>query len=395
VNERQAQRTGVLFLNAPTLPPLGADTWVHIQIVRRLDRARFAPVVACAVGTPERPTRCYAALRAVSDVEVVPIDLGPELSAGRSRLRTLVATLPALRSGARLVRLVRRRSIAFVHTSDRPRDAALAVVLGRLTRAHVVVHVHVGWGEWMNGLLKWSLRKADTLVAISEFVATTLVESGHDPARIRVVLNGIDTDRWVPGTGRDRIRDGLGIGPDAPVLLSVCRLFEGKGVRQLIEAMPALRDEYPDVRLLIVGGEMQPGFKAELESLVDRLGLGANVSFTGVRSDVDELMAACDVYVMPSQWEPFGLVFAEAMAMERPVVALDNGGTPEVVDHEVTGLLSPLGDHEALVTNLKTLLADPDRRREMGRRGRQVVLERFTLQRLADDVGDVYDQLKR
>jgi glycosyltransferase involved in cell wall biosynthesis len=395
VSKARATRTGILFVNAPTLAPLGADTWIHIQIIRHLDRTRFDPVAACVTGTPDRPTPCYAALRAVSDVDVVPIDFGPELSTSRSRgrLRTIIETLPALPSFVRLARLVRRRRIAVIHTSDRPRDAALCVLLAKVTRARCIVHVHVGYGEWMSRILKWSLRRADALVAVSSFVAQTLVDSGHPPERIHVVLNAVDTARWTPGNGRDETRLEFGIGADTPVVLTVCRLFDAKGPRQLIEALPVLRAHFPDVRLLVVGGEMQPGFQKKLEDLARSCGLDENVVFTGRRRDVPRLMAAADVYAMPSQWEPFGLVFAEAMAMRLPVVALDNGGTPEVVAHGVTGLLSPLGDQQALVDNLSALLADPERRAYMGERGRARVLDRFPLDRMARDVERVYAEL--
>jgi glycosyltransferase involved in cell wall biosynthesis len=237
------------------------------------------------------------------------------------------------------------------------------------------------------------LRRADALIAISEFVATTLVGSGHRPERIHVVLNAIDTERWTPGSGREEVRHEFGIGPDAPIVLTVCRLFEEKGPRQLIEAMPAIRAEHPDARLLVVGSEMQRGYRGELEDLARDLGLNGSVIFTGQRRDVPQLMAAADVYAMPSHWEPFGLVFAEAMAMQLPVVALDSGGAPEVIANGVTGLLSPLGDQEALTANLSALLADPARRARMGERGRALVLDRFGLARMARDVERVYAEL--
>lgn len=391
----RAERTGILFVNAPTLPPLGADTWLHAQIIRKVDRTRFDVVAACVTGPPDQPTPCYEVFRSVTDVELVPIDFGPELSTStsRSRLRTIIDTLPAVTSFLRLARLVRRRRISLIHTSDRPRDAALCVLLARVTRARCIVHVHVGYGEWMSPLLKWSFRRADALIAISEFVAGTLVDSGHRPERIHVVLNGIDTDRWKPEIGGDEVRNEFGIDAAAPIVLTVCRLFEAKGPRQLIEALPSLREQHPDVRLFIVGGELQTGFRRELEDLSRDLGLDTNVIFTGRRADIPQLMAAADIYAMPSQWEPFGLVYAEAMAMRLPVVALDNGGTPEVVAHGKTGLLSSLGDQQALTANLSALLADPDRRRCMGERGRALVLGRFGLARMARDVERVYEKL--
>jgi glycosyltransferase involved in cell wall biosynthesis len=130
-----------------------------------------------------------------------------------------------------------------------------------------------------------------------------------------------------------------------------------------------------------------------MQELARELGLGEAVIFTGGRSDVREIMAACDVFSMPSDEEPFGLVYLEAMAMERPVVALDNGGTPEVVEHEQSGLLSAHQDIPAFAANLVALLRDPDRRARMGARGRERVLTRFSAQRMARDAGDAYEAI--
>jgi Glycosyl transferases group 1 len=107
------------------------------------------------------------------------------------------------------------------------------------------------------------------------------------------------------------------------------------------------------------------------------------------------LLAACDVFALPSFEEPFGLVFLEAMAMKRPVVALANGGALEVVEHERSGLLSVPGDQLALATNLLTLLKDPALRTSIGESGRHHVETRFTLARMARDAERVYEALAR
>jgi len=101
-------------------------------------------------------------------------------------------------------------------------------------------------------------------------------------------------------------------------------------------------------------------------------------------------MAACDVFTLPSFEEPFGLVYAEAMAMRRPVVALDDGGTPEVVEHGRSGLLSPHVDIEALSANIARLLGDRELRARFGAHGRSRVLDTFNAQRMARDAGEAY-----
>src|SRR5262249_54044754 len=152
------------------------------------------------------------------------------------------------------------------------------------------------------------------------------------------------------------------------LILSVARLFRWKGHFELLRALALVKREYPSVRLAIVGSDYpaDSGTTLMLKEHARELGIGENVVFTGQRSDVGLLLAACDIFSLPSFEEPFGLVFAEAMAMKRPVVALTNGGTPEVVVHGKCGLLSPPGDIDALAGNLLRLLRDASLRTQFG-----------------------------
>ena len=174
-------RTRVLFLNTATQPPLGADTWIHAEIMRRLDRDLHELVAACSFGPKGRPTPTYDALRQIPDLELMPANLGPELGGrtGLDRVRALAATVPAVWTMLRLVLFVRRRGIDIIHTSDRPRDAFAAVGAVPPHAGASIVHVHVaynpiGWagccaGGWLH---------ADALIAISTFVARSLVDRG-------------------------------------------------------------------------------------------------------------------------------------------------------------------------------------------------------------------------
>ncbi len=387
--------TSVLFVNTKTRPPLGADTWVHAQIMRELDRSAHDLVAACAVGPPGAPTPTYEVLSGIPGLSIYPVDFGSE-STGRSlghKLKGLAGSARALRSLAALAVLVRRRHVQIVHTSDRPRDALACVLLARLTGAKCVIHAHVGFGEWMSPVLRWSLRRADALVAVSEFVRQTLVTTGHDATRTHVALNAIDPAGWYPGEGRDEIRREFGISSDAPVVITVCRLFPEKGPEEVIRSMPSLRRQHPEVHLLVVGDEMLSGYRQHLVEVARNLGVGDCVHFTGYRHDVGKLMAAADIFAMHSLEEPFGLVYLEAMVMGLPVVGLATGGTPEVVLDGVTGLLSEGGDTERFTSNLLVLLEDPGRRQRMGRAGRRRVESDFTTPRMAADVAKVYKHL--
>ena len=388
------QKTGVLFISSAEQP--GADTFIHMLIMRSLDRARFDVHVACSAGTRDARTPGYQALAAIPNLRLREANFGPSLSdrSGAGSVRELVGAGSAIASFGALARYIRAHNVRVLHSTDRPRDAVACAVLGRLTGAASIIHAHLKCADWMGRPLRWAMGHVDALIGVSAFVVGSLVESGYDAARTHAVLNAIDLPAWNPHLDGTAVRQELGISAGAPVLASAARLFSGKGQDDVIRALPAVCREFPGVRLLIIGRDdrqvMRTSFTAELKALAADLGVSSHVIFTGQRSDMPALMAACDVFALPSQEEPFGLVFVEAMAMKKPVVALNNGGAPEVVDHGKSGLLSAQGDVHALAANLLTLLRDPALRARMGQYGRTQAETRFSANRLAEDVARVY-----
>jgi glycosyltransferase involved in cell wall biosynthesis len=393
-----SSKVRVLFIHTATLPPLGADTWIHSLIIRHLDRSQHEVHVACATGRTGHPTPTFEVMRTIPELSIEPVNLGSELFAKSlfGRAEALLKTAPALLSLVGLVRYIKKHGIQVIHTSDRPRDALVSVLLARLTGAKAIVHVHVAYGEWMSPMLRWAMGQADALIGVSEFVARSLVQGGgYAPSKTHAALNSVDLARWDCHTDPGPIRADLGIASDAPVIICVARIFRSKGQAFLIRALALLRADLPEIRLLIVGQDYPLGnnHTNELKALAAELGVGENIVFTGLRRDIPRLIAAADIMALPSFEEPFGLVYAEAMAMKRPVVAFDNGGTPEVVDHEKSGLLSAQDDVPALAANLRRLVGDPALRTRMGEYGRQQVERRFVPERLAKDVARIYTEL--
>ncbi len=354
-----SEKVRVLFLHSGTRAPLGADTWIQLLMMRHLDRDTHEVHLACAPGTSDTPTPTLSAARKIPNLAVLPVNLGPELFARSplGRARAALETAPAAWHLARLVRYIKKHRIQILHTSDRPRDALACALLARLTGAKCVVHVHVTYGEWMSPMLRWSMGQADALIGVSEFVARSLVNGGYAASKTHAALNAINPKDWDYAIDPSGVRAEFGITPDALLMICVARIFRSKGQFDLIRAMGLLRDELPELKLLIVGADYPLGthHSDELRALAVEQGIQNNVIFTGTRSDVARLIAASDVLAMPSFEEPFGLVFAEAMAMKRPVIALDNGGAREIIEHGKSGLLSPWQDTQALVANIRRL----------------------------------------
>jgi glycosyltransferase involved in cell wall biosynthesis len=230
------------------------------------------------------------------------------------------------------------------------------------------------------------------VVCISEAVAATLPEG--EPSR-QVIYNGTPLERFglrQPGAG---LRAELGLEGAEAVLAIVSRLTPWKGHQALLRALTEVLRRHPQTVLLVVG---EPAFwneeySDELQRLAAELGVSEATRFTGYREDVPEVLALTDVFVLPSTDEPFGRVIVEAMAMERPVVATETGGVPEIVVPGETGMLVPPEDPAALAEAIVALLGDPQRGREMGRRGRERVLEHFDARRTVAQVQQVYEEV--
>jgi glycosyltransferase involved in cell wall biosynthesis len=388
-------KINVLFLHSQN--GFGADSAIHGHLMRYVDRDRFVVHVACSRGDGSGVPPSLARFREIPDIRLRPTSFAPGFHhrSPKTVLRGFRAAAAFPVDFARLTDYVRRERIRIVHGTDRPRDAVYAVCLARLTGAKSIVHVHVAWSKGYSAAAKWGVRSADAVFSISRFVTKTIVDTGTPPGRVHTVLNGIDPSPWDSRIDGGGIRDEFSIPSGAPLLASVSRLFAQKGQRELLRAFARVREAVPDAWLLIVGAdavEVHGGsFTEELKRLARDLGMAQRVVFTGERPDIPRIMAACDVFSMPSFEEPFGLVYLEAMAMQRPVAALDNGGTPEVVEHGRSGLLAPSGDVDAFAANLVALLKDGGLRARMGAYGRARVLEYFNAQRMARDAGEAYE----
>ncbi len=234
-------------------------------------------------------------------------------------------------------------------------------------------------------------RFTDLSLAVSRGVRDYLVsQAGLDPAKIRVVANGVDVaaiDAARPGKA---VRRELGLPESSPVIGLVGRLDHwGKGHKELFEAMAPLMERHP-VHALIVGGGRRMD---EVKALAASLGLAGEVHFLGPRRDVPDLLNAMDIFVLPSFSEGVSLALLEAMAAGLPVIATAVGGTPEVVTDSENGLLIPPRDAAALAAALERLLADPAWARQLGENARVHVREHFSLDRLGREINAIYEEL--
>ena len=253
------------------------------------------------------------------------------------------------------------------------------------------------WVGRVHGLLG---RLPVCTVVLSDHVGRFVAEHGRVPlARQRRIYYGIDPSPFEqaadPRDGaRQAIRTELGAAEDDVVFTCVARFAPQKAHDVLLRAFAAARTEHgPGLRLWLVGDDPFGDGKQRAEALARELGLGADVTFLGIRRDVPQVLAASDVFVMASLWEGLGLVFLEAMATRLPVLASDVSAVPEVVEAERTGLLVPPGDPDALTSGILRLAGDPALREAFGDAGARRVRERFGLERMVEATLDLYHRV--
>lgn len=203
-----------------------------------------------------------------------------------------------------------------------------------------------------------ALSRADRIFSVAASLKHHVVSLGAEADKIRVVGNGVDSAKFSP-MPKVEARTVLGLPADAPVLVSVGGLVERKGFHRVIEVLPALRREFPDLKYLVVGGASAEGdWRSQLEAQVARLNLKDAVKFLGTLPP-ERLrlpLSAADVFVLATRNEGWANVLLEAMACGLPVVTTDVGGNREVVRDEQLGCVVPFGDADALTQALITAL---------------------------------------
>jgi len=354
------QRISVLHFSN-TLVRGGAEEHI-LTLLAGLDRERFRLLFVCTAEVAEqlRPN-------VPADVEVVPLRLEEPIQ---------------LTAAWRFARILHERRVHILH-SHMFRASLVASPIGWLCRVPVIIETSHGREGWRRGWLKgrfvvdrWAGRFVDYYIAVSEVNARYLIKQKGLPAeKVTVIRNGCDLERFNPARPDAEMKRALGFEEGDPVLLVLGRLEPQKGHRVLLEALPAVRREFPHARLVCVG---EGALRKNLERQTAALSLQDAVRFVGYQSNVPDWLALADITVLPSFWEGLPLVAIESLAAGRPVVATAVDGTPEIVVNERTGLTVPPGDACRLANAILRLLREPELRKKLATAGHQRVLERFS-----------------
>lgn len=364
-------RTRVVYL-AHTLAVGGAEEMV-LSLVRYLP-AEFEPVVVC-----------------IDDAG----PMGMELQKTGVEFHSL-GLQPGLRRPADLWRLqqfIHSIEPTIVHTF-----LLTASLYGRfaamLARVPIVIGTEVNIYERKQPMHRvaerWLMQHTDAVVASAQSVRDFYIKQvSADPDKVVVIYNAVDWSQLQASRSHEESRAEFGVPSDAPLAGIIARLTEQKAHRVLFEALVS-RPELAALHVLVVGdGEL----REDLKRRVEQLNLGGRVHFAGARRDLGNILGAIDMFLMPSLWEGLPLSLVLAMGAGLPVVASRVAGIPEVVRHDVSGLLVKPGDAADLANALVRLLQDANLRAALGQAAREFVRPRFGVDGYISSVTTLYHSL--
>lgn len=350
----------------------GGAEMLLLELIRGLDRRRFAPEICCL--KQAGPLR-----------EQVP-DGVPVFD----QLIKHKYDLPVVWRLAQLFRQRKIDAIVSVGAGDRMFWGRLGARLAGVPVIAAWIH-STGWPDRLGRLNRLLTPITDAFIGVAVPHGRYLVDVEKLPEkRVHVVENGVDIDRFRPRPADQQLRTELGLPATAPLAGIVARLSEEKNHALLLRAAALVREQISDAHFVIVGdGPLRDRLKAQAQ----QLGIEDSVRFLGNRTDVPDILALLDVFVLSSHIEANPVSILEALATGKPVVATRVGSVSETVRHGEVGYVVEPGDASALAGHIIELLRDPRLARRLGAEGRRQVVERYSMTRMIDRYQGLLEQI--
>ena len=288
-----------------------------------------------------------------------------------------------------MIGILRRRRVQVAHTHEFF-TSVYGGAAARLTRTPHIITMHGGRyyasSRHRRAALRWSARGSQAVVGVSASTATELAERLRlPPKKVHVVHNGVRPERGI----RDPVRRELGLSDDETLVVAVGNLYPVKAHIVLLRALASIGTgpTSPRWHVAIAGRGEEEGL---LRAYAAERVIEDRVHILGYRADIANILAAADIYAMPSLSEGLPMALIEAMFAERPVIASRVGGIPEVITDGLEGLLVEPGDADALAAGLTRLFAEPALRARMAAAGNRRAYDRFSVERMVDAYERLY-----
>ena len=371
----ECKKFNILYLHNESI--MGGAEISLLNLVKRLNKELFIPHFACSKEGP------------FTD-ELRKIEIPPDFVQFPSiRWPNPVQICNTIR---KLLDIIKKKQINLIH-SNQPRSNLFGAIAAKIRNVPIIWHERcLERGRFDSDNIFSFL--PDRIICNSSAVRNRFTKGAKTDAKIRTIINGVDLREFNLELNGSTIRKEFNIDEDEPIIGTIGRIDPEKGYECFLESARIILQDFKNVRFLVVGGAFNnPSLEESLYEMSVEKGIDKNTIFTGFRRDIPQLLASMDVVVLPSEIDACSRVLFESMAMRKPLVATNAGGTPEIVQDGITGLLVKPGDSSEMAKCIKKLLDDKYLAEQYGNAGRKRVEEMFTIERNIRETENVYLEL--
>ncbi|MFH1727412.1 MAG: glycosyltransferase family 4 protein [Pseudomonadota bacterium] len=351
---------------------LGGGQVSLISLIKNLDKKKYKPVVICS-GKGEFSRELYKLGSSVYYLNI------------KSFKGIGLLLIPYYM--IRLLLIIKKEKIDIIHNSV-PRLVFISGLLSKLLDLHLIWHVRVGWADRIFDRINFYF--SSKIICNSKYTSQKFINFKQSNSKVEVVPNGVNVADFACDLVKNNLKKNLGIYGNEIIISMVSQISRQKRQIDFIKAAKIILSKYRNIKFLIVGSEIQKNCRKELDNEVSRLNIMDNVKFIDFYNPISDVFNISDICVLTSENEAFGRVLIEAMAAKKPVVGVNSGGIPEIVENNINGLLVPLKDPENLARAIIQMIKDEAGRIKMGLAGYKKVQGEYTIQKHTQKISDIY-----
>ena len=315
-------------------------------------------------------------------------------------LRREISPILDLISLIKLYSHLKKEKFDIVHTHS-SKAGILGRIAAKLTNVPLILHCIQGWEfhQYTNKFMtkiyitleKFISRFTDYLLPVSKQTMIDGLEAGIGSYnKYEIIHNFVELEKYDNNSDSKQAKKELNIANHTPIIGAIMRLVPQKNPLDIIKIAEKVKTNHSNVKFIIIGdGPLLP----DLNNLIQRKKLSNNIILTRIKRNIPELLKAMDIFILTSLWEGLPLVFLQAMASGKPIIAYNVGGTSEAVNNEENGYLVKPGDTDTMVKRINELIKDKTRRIEMGIKGRRKLEQEFNKQKQIQKIIEIYDTL--
>lgn len=372
-------------------PAGGGSTVALYELTRGIDKTQYDPLILFL------QPNSYLQHFKNAGLNTVNLDNSKSIKKQSKRKFTVAGKLyqilivdPLL--ALRIAYVIKKQNIALVHQNLGMERAVMMAAM--LTGTPQICHFR-HFSPRLPNITRLLSAQVYAALYTTKSIADCYLENGIRISRWDIVYEAIDIHRFAEITDVSYVRKQLSINENTFLISNIGRISPWKGQHYFLQAIAPIIGRFPDTKILIVGepgnNEQDKEYLDVLHKLCKKLHLQDHVIFTGNRDDVPKIMAASDLVVHSAcKPEPFGLVIAESMAAGTPVIATSGGGTPEIIEDSVNGLLVPMSDSSSMTDAILRLITSEELRKSLGAAALKMVANRFSIQQHVDKVQNIY-----